>query len=225
MRERDFPEEEERMRHTRELITLTVLIVSCVLLAGPANVLAQQTNNDQATLTLKQVKQQLKQNKEYLKEAQKRGKAGDTSGLQTALNNYDRSMVGLNTAISQGRIEGTPAQQEDVYNRVQKATQKHIDVLNGLLSKVPAQAVPHIQHAIDVSKTGQTTALNHLSTLQAQQGMGQGNRPGFGQAGGMGRPEGVGRPGGVGGFPGGASPMGGAMGHPGGGPPAGHPGR
>ncbi len=192
--------------------------------------LGQQTSNDQSTLTLKQVKQQLKQNQQYLKQAEKEGKAGNSAGLQTALTNYDSGMSGLNTALSQGHFNGSLSQQEDAYKRVQKATQKHINVLTGLLGKVPSQAVPHIQHAIDVSKTGQTTALNQLSTLhtqQAQATMGQGNRPNMEQGQGMGRPEGAGSQGGFGQM-GGAAPMGGGMGagmgHAGG-PPMGHPGR
>ncbi|HUZ45834.1 MAG TPA: hypothetical protein VMW54_04280 [Terriglobia bacterium] len=216
------------MRRLTQLGVIGVLSVFSLLLMGPAIMLGQQTSNNQSTLTLKQVKQQLKQNQQYLKQAEKQGKAGNSAGLQTALNNYDRGMSGLNTALSQGHFNGSLSQQEDAYNRVQKATQKHIDVLNGLLSKVPAQAVPHIQHAIDVSKTGQTTALNHLSTLHTQQAqaMGQGNHPGMGQGQGMGRSQGAGSQGGFG-HMGGAAPMGGmgaSMGH-GGGPPMGHPGR
>ncbi len=222
------------MRHTRELVILGVLFVSCVLLAGPANTFGQQASNDQATLTLKQVKQRLNQNKNYLKEAKKRGKAGDAAGLQTALNNYDRSMEGLNTALSHGGLQGSPSQQQDAYNRVQTATQKHLNVLQGLLNnpKIPAQGKAGINKAIAASQKGQQTALSHLSQLQAQQAMGRANRPGFGQSQGMGRSEGMGRPGGAGGF--GASnspmgaPMGGSMGHPGGGRPmggGGHPGR
>ena len=201
-----------------------MLTFTCALLVAPAGAVAQQGSNDQATMTLKQVKQQLKENKQYLKEAKSRAKAGDTAGLNTALENYDRGMAGINTALSHGGFQGSPSQQQDAYNRVQSATSKHIKVLNGLLGKVPQQAVPHIQHAIDVSQTGQQTALSHLSQLQAQQKMGQANRPSFGQAGGMGRSEGSGRTGGVGGFGGnagmGGPGMGGGMGHAGG-PPAG----
>lgn len=207
------------MQRLCQLTIISMLTVSCALLFVPAGVAAQSGTHSQSTLTLKQVKQRLKQNKQYLKEAKKRAKAGDTAGLNTALNNYDRSMEGLNTAISQGRIQGSPSQQENAYQRVQTATSKHLKELNKLLDKVPSQAAPHIQHAIDVSQTGQQTALSHLSQLRAQQGMEPMNQRGFGQSQGMGRPQGAG---GLGGFgpanhPMGA-PAGGAMGHPGGGP-------
>jgi hypothetical protein len=205
----------------RSILTslIGLLTFSCALLFASARAVAQQASNDQAALTLKQVKEQLKQNKQYLKDARKSAKAGDAQGLDTALNNYNRGMEGLNTALSHGGMQGTPSQQQDAYNRVQSATQKHINVLNGLLSKVPAQAVPHIQHAIDVSQTGQKTALSHLSQLHSQQAMGQANRPGFGQAGGMGRSGGMGEPGSGTSSMGGPG-MGASMGHAGG-PPAG----
>ncbi len=179
------------MKRSIQISLISFLAMSCALLFVPAGAVAQQASNDQATLTLKQVKEQLKQNKQDLNQAKKSAKAGDAQGLDTALNNYNRGMEGLNTALSRGGIQGTPSQQQDAYNRVQSATQKHIDVLNGLLSKVPAQAVPHIQHAIAVSQNGQNTALSHLSQLQTQREMGQANRPGFGQAGGMGRSGGI----------------------------------
>lgn len=205
---------------------ISMILALGSLLFAPAAVALQKGTRNQSTLTLKQVKKQLKKNEQYLKEAEKQGKAGDTSGMETALSNYSHGMESLNTALSKGQFQGSPSQLEDAYNRVQTATSKHLHVLNGLLNKVPPQAVPHIQHAIDVSKTGQETALNHLNQLQVQQGMGQANRPDFGNSQGMGRPENVGRPGGVGGFPGGATPAGGPMGHPGGGPSmGGHPGR
>lgn len=211
------------MKHSIQLSLIGFLTFSCALLFAPAGAVAQQSGSNPATLTLKQVKQQLKQNKQYIKQAKKSAKAGDAQGLDTAVQNYDRSMQGLDTAISHGGIQGTPSQQQDAFNRVQSATQKHLDVLNGLLDKVPAQAVPHIQHAIDVSQTGQQTALNHLSQLQTEQALRQANRPGFGQAGAMGRSQGMGRSGGMGGAgnaPMGGPGMGGGMGHAGG-PPAG----
>ncbi len=193
------------------------------LLFTPAGMASQQATNNQSTLTLKQVKQRLKENKQYLKEAEKRGKAGDTTGMETALTNYDRGLQGLNTALSQGKFQGSPSQLEEAYNRVQTATGKHTQVLEKLLKngKIPAQAAPHIKDAIAASQKGYETATTRLQGLQAQQGMGQGNRPDFGQSAGMGRPEGVGQPGGMGGFGGANAPMGGAIGHPGGGPPMG----
>lgn len=200
-------------RLTKLGIIGTLSLFSLVYLGS--GVFAQQTSNDQSTLTLNEVKQRLKENQQYLKDAQKQGKAGDAQGLQTALENYDRNMDGINTALSQGHVSGTPAQQESVYQRVENATSKHTKVLENLLSKVPEQARAHIQHAIDVSQTGHNTALNNLQKLQAQQGMGRGNHPGFGGPEG-GRPEGAGRLGGGMGEGNVGGGMGGGMGHAGG---------
>ena len=199
-----------------------LLTLSCAVLFVPAGAVGQQSASNPAALTLKQVKQRLKQNKQYIKQAKKSAKANDPQGLNTALQNYDRNMQGLNTAISHGGIQGTPSQQQDAYYHVQKATQNHINVLTGLLnnSKIPEQGKAGITKALAASQMGRQTALSHLSQLQAQQqAMGQANRPSFGQAGGMGRSNGMGRGGQTGGF-GGNPGMGAGMGAAGG-PPAG----
>jgi hypothetical protein len=162
-------------------------------------------------MTLQQVKERLQQNKKFLQEAQKRGKAGDAAGLNTALQNYSRSIEGLNRAVSQGQFAGTLAQQQNAFSRVEKATAKNTKVLTGLLSKVPAQAQSAIQHAIQVSQTGHNTAMANLQRVRVQrQSLGQPNTT-------FGRPSDMGRP----------SGMGPGMGHPGGmgGPPSGHPGK
>jgi hypothetical protein len=210
-------EQEATLKQSIQLSFILFLTFACALILAPAGAVAQNSGSNPATLTLKQVKQQLKQNKQYLKDARKSAKAGDTQAMNTALENYDRSMTGLNTAINHGGIQGTPSQQQDAYNRVKSATQKHINVLQGLLDnpKIPEQGKAGLGKALAASRTGQTMALNHLSQLQSQQAMGQADRPGFGQAGGMGRSQGMG------GFGAGNAPMGGpGMGHAGG-PPAG----
>jgi hypothetical protein len=214
------------MKRLVQLSLIGFLMFSCALLIASTGALAQQGTNDQSTLTLQHVKEQLKQNQQYLNEAKKRGKAGDAEGLNTALQNYNRGMEGLNTALSHAGIQGSPSQQQDAYNRVQSATSKHLKVLNNLLTSgkiTNPHAIAAIQNAITVSQKGQTTALSHLSQLKTQQAMGQANRPGFGQAGGVGRSEGMGRPGGMGGV-GGNPGMGGGMGNPGMGGGMGNPG-
>jgi hypothetical protein len=188
------------------------LTFACALLFAPAGAFAQQSGSNPAALTLKQVKQRLKQNKQYIKQAKKSAKANDAQGLNAAIENYNRGMDGLNAALSHGGVQGTPAQQQDAYNRVQSATQKHMKVLDNLISSgkvTNPKAISAIQNAETASQKGQTTAESHLSQLQTQQAMGQANRPGFGQAGGMGRAGSMGR---SGGFGGGMSSMGGGMG-------------
>ena len=212
------------MKHAIQISLIGFLTLACALVFAPAGAVAQQTDSNPAALTLKQIKQRLKQNQKYIKQAKKSAKANDPQGLNTAIDNYNRNMDGLNTALSHGGVQGTPAQQQDAYNRVQNATQKHLKVLDNLIASgkvTNPKAISAIQNAETASQKGQTTALSHLSQLQTQQAMGQANRPGFGQAGGMGRAGSMGR---SGGFGGGASSMGGGMGagmgHAGG-PPAG----
>ncbi|MBZ5702882.1 MAG: hypothetical protein LAN84_13670 [Acidobacteriia bacterium] len=185
---------------------LTLALAALIL--SPVIVLAQ----DQASLSLQNVKDQLKQNKSYLDQASKQGKAGDAAGMQTALDNYDRSLQGLNTALSHGGFSGSTSQQEDALARVSDATSKHIKVLQGLLSKVPAQAQGAIQNAINVSQKGHDMATASLQASRAQH-QSQGGRPdGFGRPSGAGQDMGGGRPAGVG-APAGV------------GRPSGHPGR
>ena len=212
------------MKHAIQISLIGFLTLACALVFAPAGAVAQQTDSNPAALTLKQIKQRLKQNQKYIKQAKKSANANDPQGLNTAIDNYNRNMDGLNRALSHGGVQGTPAQQQDAYNRVQNATQKHLKVLDNLIASgkvTNPKAISAIQNAETASQKGQTTALSHLSQLQTQQAMGQANRPGFGQAGGMGRAGSMGR---SGGFGGGASSMGGGMGagmgHAGG-PPAG----
>src|SRR5712692_422563 len=120
-------------------LALTALILSPVVLKAQ--------DQSRASLSLQNVKDQLTQNKSYLNQASKQGKAGDTAGLQTALENYDRGMEGINTALSHdGGFSGSASQRADALSRVQDATSKHTKVLQGLLTKVPPQAQAAIQN-------------------------------------------------------------------------------
>ena len=57
------------------VLALAALVLSPVVLKGQ--------DQNPATLTLKDVKGRLEQNKDYVKQAEKSGKAGDAPGLQT----------------------------------------------------------------------------------------------------------------------------------------------
>ena len=174
-------------------VALTLALVALIL--SPVIALAQ----DQSSLSLQNVKDQLKQNKNYLDQASKQGKAGDAAGMQTALDNYDRSMDGLNTVLSHaGGFSGSASQREDALARVSDATSKHIKTLQGLLSKVPAQAQGAIQNAITVSQKGHDMATASLQTSRAQHQNQSGRPDGFGRPSGAGQGMGGGRPAGVG---------------------------
>jgi ABC-type transporter Mla subunit MlaD len=172
---------------------VALMLALAALILSPAFVLAQ----DQASLSLQNVKDQLKQNKNYLDQASKQGKAGDAAGMQTALDNYDRSMDGLNTVLSHaGGFSGSASQREDALARVSDATSKHIKTLQGLLSKVPAQAQGAIQNAITVSQKGHdmATASLQASHVRDQSQSGRPSGVGGGRPAGVGAPAGVGRP-------------------------------
>lgn len=176
-----------------------------ILSLVPAGFGAQ--DDAQRTLTLQEVKDRLKQNTNYLKDAEKRGKAGDAAGVQTALENYDRNMDGINHAMNAGGFQGSEGQREEAYDRVEKATRKHGEVLANLEGKVPEQARSAIQHAMEVSQKGRTTALSNLQQVrterqqreQAEMRRQNQTGSGYGRDNGMGRPDSMGGPGNSGG--------------------------
>ena len=82
------------MKHFIRTSLIGLLTLSSALLFAPAGAVAQQTDSNPAALTLKVVKDRLKQNQQYIKQAKKSAKANDPQGLNTAIENYDHSMQG-----------------------------------------------------------------------------------------------------------------------------------
>jgi len=201
------------MKVNRVQARLAGLILAMGLaLVGPGALLAQSPGEDTRSLTLRDVKDRIKENKRHLEEAQKRGKAGDAPGMETALENFERGQAGLDEALKEGRFEGDVYQREEAFERVEKATRKHGEVLGGLLEsgKLPEQARSHVEHALEVSQKGRQTALANLERARTQRRDHEASqrRAGYGQPGGYGRsgniggpPSGVGAPGGTGGGP------------------------
>ena len=203
-------------------VQLALSLAALVLL--PAAVFAQQQNQDQPTVTLQDVKDRLKQNEKFIKDAQSRGKAGDAAGTQVALDNYSRNMQGLDQALSRtGQFQGDESARVEALERVEKATRKHGEVLSNLLTKVPDQAKPAIEHAMQVSQHGRDTALGNLDQARSQRDAADARRNQAGQNSMGGRPDTAGNPGGVGQQGGMGGPMNGA-GQPAGGRPSGTPG-
>jgi hypothetical protein len=198
---------------------LFLALALCGLLAAPVALANEPEQEEQAVLTLKDVKQRLKENEKFLKEARKQGRAGNAAGMEVALENYSRGMEGLNRALEQGHFNGDVYDREDAFNRVEKATRKHGEVLAELYHRVPDKAKPAIAHAQEVSQRGRVTALENLERARAQRNA---ETRTTGRPDSAGRPDFGGRPSGVGEAPAGAG-VGGA-GRPGGGPPSGRPG-
>jgi len=173
-------------RRVGSLFVLLALALSPVVLA------AQDQSGNPASMTLQDVKDRLKQNQTFLEDAQKRGKAGDAAGLQTALDNFSRSTDGLNRALNSGQFNGTPNQQEEALSRVADATSKHTKTLTNLLNKVPSQAQSAIQRAISVSQKGHDTAVANLQGFHAQHpNLGQGMSQSAGRSSAPGGPAGA----------------------------------
>ena len=193
-----------------------LFLALAVVIATPFATRAQSQGEDTATLTLKNVKERIKQNKNYLEEAKDRGKAGDAAGMETALENYERGTRGLDRALASGRFEGDVYDREEAFNRVEKATGKHSEVLTDLLEsgKIPEQARPHVEHALQVSQKGREMALTNLQEARAQRRQHEASGQGRGQSGVYGRSGGAGQPGGIGGRPSGVGTPGGMGGAP-----------
>lgn len=177
-----------------------LVLALALIVAIPGVLLAQGEGESTGSLTLQNVKDRLKETRKHLEEAKKRGKAGDAAGMTTALENYDRGARGLDEALKAGRFEGSVYEREEAFERVEKATRKHGEVLGGLLEsgKIPEQARPHVQHALEVSQKGRQTALANLQQARAQRNEREAaqRREGMGQQGTYGRPGDAGRPGG-----------------------------
>lgn len=195
------------------------LAVALSFAAVPVTVHAQGENQDRSTVTLKDVKDRLKENERFLSEARTKGKAGDAKGTQVALDNYSRGTEGLDWALRRGQFAGSDADREEAFERVEKATRKHGEVLTDLLSKVPEQAHPAIEHALEVSQRGREHAMANLEQARVR-------REAAEQKAAANRQDGARRPDSMGGRPDGAGAAG--AGRPtgvGGGPPAGRPGK
>lgn len=57
-------------------------------------------------------------------------------------------------------------QLDKAVQEVEQSTQKHVQVLNDLLAKVPPSAKPSIEHAIAVSERGRNIALEAVELSQ-----------------------------------------------------------
>jgi hypothetical protein len=180
-------------------LTKAVLVLALAFaFAAPGVLSAQGEGEDTGSLTLQSVKDRLQESRKHLDEAKKRGKAGDAAGMETALQNYERGMQGLDRALSRGQIAGSVYEREEALSRVEAATRKHGEVLAGLLEsgKIPEQARSHVEHAMQVSQKGRQTALANLQQTRSQRREQEAaqHRQGSGAPGVYGRPTGAGSP-------------------------------
>ncbi len=104
---------------------------------------------------------------------------GQTQRLGVLSNQYTNAINSAlrNIAIAAGEGQSVG----NALTAVDRATQNHGNVLNGLLNRVPVQARAGITRALDASQRGRATALNRLSQIPQNRG---GPPPGLGGRGG-----------------------------------------
>ncbi|MFQ5816794.1 MAG: hypothetical protein ACE5H2_02410 [Terriglobia bacterium] len=147
------------MRRTRWIMGLTaVLFALAVVIAAPAQDLP---------LTEKATKKVIKAQDKLLKAAQKAQKRGDTAAVEQNVEDYAASARQLQESLASGQVADDDV--PDVVERVDKATLKHVSVLEGLSTKFScgtpdAQAACHgIERALEVSQRGHEAATAALT--------------------------------------------------------------
>ena len=141
-----------------------------------------------------------KQNNALLRQANRAQGRGDTTTVGLSVDQVAANLGVVNQAMSEGAIDERNA--ISVLDRVNRDTRRQAEKLEGLFEKVPEQAWPAIQRAIEQSARGQqesAAALQRSRAAGVQSGWpGAGGNPGIG-----GRPSGAGA---GGGRPSGAGP-------------------
>lgn len=83
---------------------------------------------------------------------------GKHEQAQRMLRRYNESMEEVEDAMKVAEKRGLNV--TELAEHVGNMTYKHVEVLEALLKKVPEQAKPHIEHAINVSIRGHETSVN-----------------------------------------------------------------
>lgn len=89
---------------------------------------------------------------------------GESKYIKKLMKDIEEHRTEADLYIKQGWDEG-----RDVTTAIEvvgSSTQKHTEVLTDLLNRVPAEAQPAIQRAIEVSKTGRNVSLDRLEKIQ-----------------------------------------------------------
>jgi hypothetical protein len=111
--------------------------------------------------------------KEYMKianqkalDARKAADRGDANGLDESLRGHQAAMRGAMRTIHEGQSSGEDMSR--AWEAVNRGTSKHTEVLTDVLSRVPDQAKPGIQKALDSSQRGHDTALQSLEKARQE---------------------------------------------------------
>ncbi|MDI6640357.1 MAG: DUF5667 domain-containing protein, partial [Methanocellales archaeon] len=103
---------------------------------------------------------------ERLVEAREMAERGKPDLANEMAEDYEEE---LNQAMEHGEKIAELAKRGEVQELVARATSIHIDVLEGVLEKVPEQARPAIQRAINASKGGREISLDSLGEIKPEE--------------------------------------------------------
>jgi len=159
------------------------------------------------SLNKRSTRRALERNEALLRHAERAERRGDSATLGRAAEQLARNTEEINRAIENGQVN--PDDAVSVLERVDTATSKHTAVLEGLLERVPDQARPAIERAIEKSRHGnmaatEALARNRAGDVQAGRPADAGARGGTSGRGASGPPSS--RPGPPGGRPSGRPP-------------------
>ena len=102
-----------------------------------------------------------------MKEARKNARAGDAVAAENAVKGFEASLDHAMNSLEEGEEQG--ADLSSTILKVSDATLKHEASLAKVLERVPDQAKPHIEHAMEVSRRGHDRALGALEAAAARQ--------------------------------------------------------
>ncbi len=106
---------------------------------------------------------------------------GNSGNFNPLINEYEENLDKAYNEIMKAQALGRDTTSS--FNIINKATSKHLVVLNRVLAKVPEQAKKAIRHAIEVSQRGHQKALQNLSKSKKNKNtMGNNSGPGKGKA-------------------------------------------
>jgi len=111
-------------------------------------------------LTKKEAEKLLKQSEQSLKEAQSASKRGEVGQAAEHSVRYTETMDRLNSGLSASNMDDGMNDHDalEVAERVDKATLKHESTILEALDRVPDQAKPNIERALEASRRGHETA-------------------------------------------------------------------
>jgi hypothetical protein len=107
-----------------------------------------------------------------MEEIQSLSEQGRPEHIDDLGNRYANSMNNASTEIDRARNQGRDVNQ--ALANVERSTAKHTEVLTGVHGRVPEQARPAIERAIDASRRGRESAQRQLQT-ERMRGSGRDN--------------------------------------------------